>query len=57
MKEPEKSENKQKLTRHQMELEAMKFPDYYRTLVIGMLSMGESLEAVQEEIDKYSHMY
>lgn len=50
-------ENKNKLSSHQINMEVMQFPNYYQSLAKTMLLSGESLEAVQKEIDKYSHMY
>jgi hypothetical protein len=57
MKKEQVLVNKNKLSNHQINMEVMQFPNYYRSLAKTMLLRGESLDAVQKEIDKYSHMY
>jgi len=57
MEQQEKSNKMQKMTNHQINMEVMKFPNYYQSLARTMLLQGESVEQVQSEIDKFSHMY
>lgn len=38
--------NNQKLTNHQINMEVMKFPNYYQSLAKAMLLAGESVEQV-----------
>lgn len=57
MKQQEDLKSNQKLTNHQINMEVMKFENYYQSLAEQMLLEGKSVEEVQIEIDKYSHMY